>query len=32
MPFTVRLSAGQVRYSAKSIDCWIAHRLGGRRR
>ena len=26
MPFTVRLSAGQVRYSAKGIERWIASR------
>ena len=32
MPFTVRLSEGQVRYSAKGIDRWIASRVryGGR--
>ncbi len=31
MPFTVLLAAGQVRFSAKGIDRWIASRLTGRR-
>jgi len=30
LPFTVRLSAGQVRYSAKGIDRFIARRTGAR--
>ena len=28
LPFTVHLSPGQVRYSAKRLDQWIAHRAG----
>jgi len=31
LPFRVRLSAGQVQYSAKGIDRWIANRVGGRK-
>ena len=31
MPFTVRLSEGQLRFSAKGIARWIASRLTGRR-
>ena len=31
MPFTVRLSAGQIRFSAKEIDRYIASRVGARR-
>lgn len=32
MPFTVRLSAGQVRFSAKGIDRYISNRVGHHRR
>ena len=32
LSFTVRLSEGQLRYSAKGVDRYIAGRLDGRRR